>query len=190
MPSCSTLPSLKAIRAIDGEMAGPGASVDGEIALYNGTSGATLKRANQTGILKATSGVLAAAVAGTDVVVPGGALGTPSSGTLTNCTGLPVAGIAPSTSTALGVGSIELGHASDTSITRTGAGAIAVEGVGVALNSTSQTHTASTIELGHASDTTLSRSAAGVLAVEGVDLTANIVQNSQSTAYTCVPVRR
>ena len=78
--------------------------------------------------------------------------------------------------TTLGVGTadspqftaIELGHASDTSITRTGAGAIAVEGVGVALNSTSLAHTASTIELGHASDTTLSRSAAGILAVEGV----------------------
>lgn len=57
---------------VDGEMAGPGSSVDGEIALYNGTGGATLKRANQTGLLKATSGVLAAAVAGTDYYNPGG----------------------------------------------------------------------------------------------------------------------
>jgi hypothetical protein len=56
-------------------------------------------------------------------------LGTPSSGTLTNCTGLPVAGIAASTSTALGVGSIELGNASDTTISRESAGQIAVEGV-------------------------------------------------------------
>lgn len=55
-------------------------------------------------------------------------LGTPTSGTLTNCTGLPVAGITASTSTALGVGSIELGHASDTTITRVSAGLIAVEG--------------------------------------------------------------
>lgn len=65
-------------------------------------------------------------------------------------------------------GTIELGHASDTTLARSGAGAISVEGVGVALNSTSLTHTAATIELGAASDTTLSRSAAGVLAVEGV----------------------
>lgn len=44
-----------------------------------------------SGILKASSqGVLAAASAGTDYVAPGGALGTPSSGTLTNATGLPI----------------------------------------------------------------------------------------------------
>ena len=57
---------------VDGEMAGPGSSVDGEIALYNGTGGATLKRASTTGVLKASSGVLAAAVAGTDYYNPGG----------------------------------------------------------------------------------------------------------------------
>lgn len=40
-----------------------------------------------TAILKANSGgALANATAGTDYVAPGGALGTPSSGTLTNCT--------------------------------------------------------------------------------------------------------
>ena len=41
-----------------------------------------------TGILKntTTTGVPSIAVAGTDYVAPGGALGTPSSGTLTNCT--------------------------------------------------------------------------------------------------------
>lgn len=83
-------------------------------------------------------------------------------------------------------GNIELGNASDTTISRTGAGAIAVEGVGVALNSTSLPHTASQYEVGNASDTTITRSSAGVIAVEGVDLTANIVQNSQSTAYTAV----
>lgn len=59
----------------DGEMAGPGSSVDGEIALYSGTGGATLKRANQNGVLKASSGVLAAAVAGTDYLAPA-AIGT------------------------------------------------------------------------------------------------------------------
>jgi hypothetical protein len=68
-------------------------------------------------------------------------LGTPASGTLTNCTGLPVAGIAASTSTALGVGSLEVGHASDTTISRSAAGVIAVEGVplfaGIPINSQS-----------------------------------------------------
>jgi len=60
-------------------------------------------------------------------------LGTPTSGTLTNCTGLPIAGLVASTSTAIGVGSIELGHASDTTITRASAGQIAVEGVNVVM---------------------------------------------------------
>jgi hypothetical protein len=99
------------------------------------------------------------------------ALGTPSSATLTNATGLPLSGVVDSTSEALGAGTIELGAASDTTLARTGAGAISVEGVGVALNSTSLAHTAGTIELGNASDTTLSRSAAGVLAVEGNKIT-------------------
>lgn len=73
------------------------------------------------------------------------ALGTPASGTLTNCTGLPVAGIAASTSTALGVGSVEVGHASDTTISRSAAGVIAVEGVpiypGIPQNSQSAAYT-------------------------------------------------
>lgn len=109
-------------------------SVDSEIVLFSGTAGKTGKRATTTGILKGTSGVLSAASAGTDYVAPSGALGTPSSGTLTNCTGLPVAGITASTSTALGVGSIELGHATDTTVSRSSAGVIAVEGVDLPTN--------------------------------------------------------
>ena len=61
-------------------------------------------------------------------VVTGGALGTPSSGTLTNCTGLPVAGITASTSDALGVGSLEIGNASDTTLARSSAGNLSIEG--------------------------------------------------------------
>lgn len=75
-------------------------------------------------------------------------LGTPSSGTLTNCTDLPVAGITPSTSTALGVGSIELGHASDTTIARLLAGVPGVEGrslpIVLAADGTGYTHTGGT----------------------------------------------
>lgn len=56
------------------------------------------------------------------------ALGTPASGTLTNATGLPIAGLVASTSTAIGVGSVELGNASDTTLTRASAGVLAVEG--------------------------------------------------------------
>lgn len=149
-----------------------------------GVGSLELGNASDTTLSRSAAGVLA--VEGVDVVTLSAsqtltnktltsptlttpALGTPASGTLTNCTGLPVAGITSSTSTALGVGSLEVGNASDTTISRSSAGVIAVEGVTVPLNSTSSVHTASTIELGNATDTTLSRSAAGILAVEGVD---------------------
>ncbi len=75
---------------------------------------------------------------------------------------------------------IELGHASDTTLTRSSAGVLAVEGTTVSLNSTSATHTAGTIELGAASDTTISRSSAGVIAVEGT----TVALNSTSAVHT------
>jgi hypothetical protein len=124
-----------------------------------------LGAASDTTLSRASAGVLA--VEGTNVLLNGGALGTPSSGTLTNATGLPVSGITSSTSTALGVGSLELGAASDTTLSRSSAGVLAVEGTTVSLNSTSATHTASTLELGAATDTTLARSGAGAITVEG-----------------------
>lgn len=71
------------------------------------------------------SGALVFAVTPT-LVTP--ILGTPTSGTLTNCTGLPVNGIVDDTTSALGVGSLELGHASDTTFTRVSAGVAAIEG--------------------------------------------------------------
>jgi hypothetical protein len=55
-------------------------------------------------------------------------LGTPSAATLTNATGLPLAGITGSTSAPLGVGSLEVGHASDTTLARSSAGNLTVEG--------------------------------------------------------------
>ena len=69
-----------------GDVVGPSSSVDDELALFNSTTGKLIKRASLTGLVKATSGVASAATAGTDFVAPSGALGTPSSGTLTNCT--------------------------------------------------------------------------------------------------------
>ena len=79
------------------------------------------------------------------VVLLNGALGTPSSGTLTNATGLPVSGITASTSTAIGVGSIELGHATDTTIARSAAGVVTIEGVEVVTLSRTQTLTNKTL---------------------------------------------
>jgi hypothetical protein len=69
-------------------------------------------------------------------------LGTPTSGTLTACTGLPVAGIVSSTSTALGLGSVELGHATDTTIARLAAGIPGVEGAVLQPNAYTTTATA------------------------------------------------
>jgi hypothetical protein len=108
------------------------------------------------------------------------ALGTPSAVTLTNGTGLPVSGISASTSDAIGVGTIELGHASDTTLSRSSAGVLAVEGNAVYTSggalgtpssvtltngtdlpvsgitaSTSDAIGVGTIELGHATDTTI-----------------------------------
>lgn len=69
-------------------------------------------------------------------VVLNGALGTPSSGTLTNCTGLPQAGVTGlTTADSPQFTAINLGHASDTTITRVSAGVIAVEGSNVLLAS-------------------------------------------------------
>jgi hypothetical protein len=62
---------------------------------------------------------------------------------------------------------VEVGHASDTTLTRSSAGIIAIEGVTVPLNSITSIHTAQQIEIGHASDTTLARSSAGNLSIEG-----------------------
>lgn len=72
-------------------------------------------------------------------------LGTPSSGTLTNCTGLPIAGLVSSTSTALGVGSLNVGHASDTTLSRVSAGVMAVEGVNIVTVSSTDTLTNKTL---------------------------------------------
>jgi hypothetical protein len=46
-------------------------SVDGELALFSGTGGKTIRRATTTGVLKGASGVLGAAVARTDYLAPG-----------------------------------------------------------------------------------------------------------------------
>lgn len=56
-------------------------------------------------------------------------IGTPSAWTLTNCTSLPISWLTSSTSTALWVWSLELWHASDTTLSRSDAWVLAVEWV-------------------------------------------------------------
>lgn len=159
-----------------GDVTGPASSVDSEIALFSSTTGKVIKRASTTGLLKGTSGVLSAAVAGTDYVAPGGALGTPSSGTLTNATGLPVStgisglGTGVATALAVNVGSagapVVLNGAGGTplSITLTNGTGLPVSGI---TSSTSTALGVGSLELGHATDTTLARSAAGEVTIEG-----------------------
>lgn len=62
---------------------GSAASLSATLAVGSGGSGAT----TLTGLLKGNgTSAFTAATAGSDYVAPGGVLGTPSSGTLTNCT--------------------------------------------------------------------------------------------------------
>ncbi len=46
---------------------GQAVSVDSEVALFSGTGGKTIKRATNTGLLKAASGVIGTVVSGTDI---------------------------------------------------------------------------------------------------------------------------
>lgn len=69
------------------------------------------------------------------------ALGTPSALVLTNATGLPASALVASTSQAVGFGTVELGHASDTTLSRISAGLLGVEGKSVATLSTQQAWT-------------------------------------------------
>lgn len=103
------------------------------------------------------------------VVLFNGAGGTPTSLTLTNATGLPVAGITSSTTTALGLGSIELGHASDTTLTRVSAGVIAVEGVNLV-----RAVTAITSGLTMATARLLGRTTAAAGAIEEISIGAGL----------------
>jgi hypothetical protein len=78
----------------------------GTVATATSTPAITLST-SITGVLKGNGTALSAATAGTDYLAPSGALGTPSSGTLTNATGLPistgVSGLGTGVATALAV---------------------------------------------------------------------------------------
>lgn len=85
-----------------GNVVGPGSATDSGFAQYDGTTGLLIKNhAASVAIASEVSGLgasvatalgVAVGSAGAPVVL-NGALGTPSSGTLTNATGLPVGGV-------------------------------------------------------------------------------------------------
>jgi hypothetical protein len=118
------------------------------------------------------------------------ALGTPTSGTLTSCTGLPVSGITASTSTALGVGSIELGHATDTTLARSAGGVMTIEGVEVVTLSRTQTLTNKTLTSPTLTTPALGTPASGALTSCTVDGTNTIgyrvlpAVGTKTTSYT------
>lgn len=71
-----------------GDVVGPAASVDSEVALYSSTTGKLIKRASISGLAKLTSGVLSAAAASTDYIgaTTGSEIQKASSGGLTAAT--------------------------------------------------------------------------------------------------------
>jgi hypothetical protein len=102
-----------------------------------------------TGIVKntTTTGVLSIAAAGTDYYNPGGTdVAVADGGTGASTASGARDGLELGTANSPQFTGIELGHASDTTLTRSSGGVLAVEGTTVSLNSTSAVHTASTIE--------------------------------------------
>jgi len=116
-----------------------------------------------TGIVKGNGTKISAATAGTDFVLPGGALGTPSSGTLTLCTGLPIS---------TGVSGLGTGAATFLA-TPSSANLIALltDETGTGANVFANTPTLVTPNIGVASGTSLTLS--GDLVVNGSTVTLN-----------------
>ena len=117
------------------------------------------------------------------LLTSGGALGTPSSGTLTNATGLPISGLTSSTSAALGLGTIELGHATDTTIARGSAGVVTIEGVNIVTTSSTDTLTNKTLSSAIAT-TALTLNATAELRLADTDSTHYVGFKSPATVST------
>jgi len=116
----------------------------GTLPVTRGGTGVTTAATGTGGIVLSNSPLLTTPTLSSPILTTP-ALGIPTSGTLTSCTGLPISGLVASTSLALGVGTIELGHATDTTISRVSAGRIAVENVNVVTVSSTDTLTNKTL---------------------------------------------
>ena len=166
-------------------------SVDSEIALFSSTGGKTIKRASTTGIAKLTSGVIGAAVAGTDYYAPSGTdVAVADGGT--------GASTAAGAATNLGLGTgdspqftaVNVGDSADTTITRAAAGQIAVEGSNLIRASDAATTSAAGIsELATDAETITGTDTGRTVTpsnLTGASIYGYIPQNSQSAAYTLV----
>lgn len=134
--SMSPLRIKQAIDALGGGGGGGDALVADPLSQFSATTSAQLAGviSDETG-----SGALVFATSPT-FVTP--VLGTPASGTLTNCTGLPQAGVVGLTaSDSPQFAAINLGHATDTTIARVSAGVVSIEGVNIVTTSATQTLT-------------------------------------------------
>lgn len=120
-----------------GDTVGPSSSVDSEIALFSGTTGKLLKRASTTGLLKGTSGVISAATAGTDYYNPTGTdVAIADGGTGSSTAAGAATNLGLGTSSNPQFATIELGNATDTTLSRASGGVLAVEGINVLTTST------------------------------------------------------
>ena len=118
------------------------------VASFNGVTGAVTGVSSFNGATGAVTGVssfngLTGAVSG---LTSGGPLGTPASGILSSCTGYSINNLVTSPTTSiLSVGTIELGDSTDTTLARSGAGVVTIEGVAVVTVSAAQTLTNKTL---------------------------------------------
>ena len=111
--------------------------------LANATSGQVLLGTTTTGVVTATT------VSG-DVTIDGAGVTAIASGVIVNAdinasAAIALTKLASDTTTALGIGTVELGHASDTTLSRASAGRVAVEGVNVVTVSSTDTLTNKTL---------------------------------------------
>lgn len=142
---------------------------------------ATPSSANLAGAVTDETGS-GALVFGTSPTLVTPALGTPASGTLTNCTGLPQAGtVGLTTADSPQFTGLNIGHASDSTVTRSGAGQIAVEGVDIP--SISSTHTLTNKRVTKRTGTTAS-SATPTINTDNVDFYSITAQSEAITSFT------
>ena len=203
--NATTTPAITLTTSVTGLIKGDGTNMS---AATVGTDYSTGTSALATGLVKSTTttGALSIAVAGTDYLVPGGALGTPSAGVLTNATGLPlttgVTGTLPVANGGTGLattpvnGALDIGNGVD--FTRAtisaGAGIAITNGAGsIVIAATGSSSTGSPGWYGAFYDTSIQTATnpanvylvniAGTYLTSGIQLATNQVTMTNAGAY-------